>query len=52
MILSDDTLSFTSGSGTSQGVIIPLGHEGVINYSYTLTGKVGTEKKEIPQMDT
>lgn len=45
-------MSFTSDSGTFQGVLIPLGHEGVINYSYTLTGKVATEKKEILQMDT
>lgn len=39
-------LSSVFGSGTSQSVIIPLGHEGVINYSYTLSGKVGTEEKK------
>lgn len=44
-------MSFMSGSGTFQSVMIPLGHEGVINYSYTLSGKIGMEKESF-QMDT
>lgn len=45
-------LSFMSGSGTFQGIIIILGREGVRNYSYMLTGKVETEENEFLQMDT
>lgn len=37
-------LSFRPGSSTFQGGMIPLGHDGVINYSYALTVKVGNKQ--------
>lgn len=45
-------LSFMSGSGAFQGVIIPLGHEGCDKLQLHINCKVGTEKNEILQMDT
>lgn len=38
--------------GTLQSVIIPLGHNGVIGYSYTWSGKAGTELSNFSKMDT